>query len=87
MSPSAGTMRVPLGYDPRGKMEPRDVVAAKDGWSEYTLTDGSVIRLKAMLVDAKRAVDQYGDDGNPTYVFQFVVANQVIAPDNLKKQR
>ena len=82
-----GTMQISLGYDPRGKMEPRDVVGSKEGWSEYTLSDGSVIRIKAALLDAKRAVDQYSDDGNPIYVYQFAVVNQVNAPDKLKKPR
>lgn len=85
--PQAGTMQISLGYDPKGNMEPRDVVGSKDGWSEYTLADGSVIRLKAALLDVKRAVNQYSADGNPIYVFQFAVVNQVSAPDSLKKPR
>jgi len=67
-------------------MEPRDVVGSKDGWSEYTLDDESVIRVKAAVLDVKRAVDQYGPDGNPLYIFQFAVVTQVKAPDKLKKQ-
>jgi hypothetical protein len=84
--PRPGTMQVSLGYDPKGKMEPRDVVASKDGWSEYTLEDGTVLRMKAALLDVKRAVNQYSEDGNPVYVYQCAVVNQVRAPDKLKKQ-
>jgi len=62
------------------------VVASKDGWSEYTLDDGSTIRLKALLLDTKRAIGQYSPDGNPLYIFQFAVVNQVIAPENLRKK-
>jgi hypothetical protein len=67
-------------------MEPRDVVGSKDGWSEYTLEDGSVIRAKAVILDVKRAVDQYSHDGNPLYILQFAFVNQVQAPDALKKK-
>jgi hypothetical protein len=84
--PQSGTVQVSLGYDPKGSMESRDVAGLKDGWSEYTLDDGSVIRVKAVLLDIKRAVDQYSDDGNPLYVLQYAFVNQVKAPDHLKKK-
>jgi hypothetical protein len=77
---------VPQDYNPQGVAEQRDVVASKDGWSEFTLSDGSVIRLKASLLDAKRAVGQYGSDGNPLYILQFALVNQLIAPPNLRKK-
>ena len=84
--PESATVEVSLGYNPQGEMEPRDVVASKDGWSEYTLDDGTTIRLKAALLDVKRALDQYSQDGNPLYIFQWAIVNQVKAPDKLKKQ-
>jgi len=84
--PQSATVQISLGYDPKGRMEPRDVVISKDGWSEYTLDDGSVLRTKAAILDVKRAVDQYGPDGNPIYILQFAVINQVQAPDILKKK-
>jgi hypothetical protein len=67
-------------------VEPRDVVSSKDGWSDYTIEDGSVIRAKAVILDVKRAIDQYSPDGNPLYIVQFAFVNQVKAPDSLKKR-
>lgn len=84
--PALAPGSVPQDYNPQGTAEQRDVVASKDGWSEFTLSDGSVLRLKASLLDAKRAVDQYGPDGNPLYLFQFAIINQLIAPPNLRKK-
>src|SRR6266446_6382927 len=85
-APQTATLEVSLGYDPKGKMESRDIAGYKEGWSEYTLEDGSVIRLKTTLLDIKRAVDQYSPEGDPLYIMQFAVVNQVRAPQNLKKQ-
>lgn len=80
----AGTM--PPNFDPKGPGEQMDVVASRDGWSEYTLDDGTKVRLKASLIDVKKAISQYSQDGNPIYFFQFTVINQVIVPDNLRKK-
>ena len=77
---------LPPNYDPKGPGEQMDVVASKDGWSEYTLDDGTVLRLKAALLDAKRAVGQYGPDGNPLYIFQFTIVNQLFAPEHLRRK-
>lgn len=75
-----------LGYDPAGKIDPVDVVSSKEGWSEYTLADGTTIRAKAVMLDVKRAADQYSPDNNPIYVMQFAVVNQLKeVPDRLKK--
>jgi S-adenosylhomocysteine hydrolase len=79
-------MQVSLGYDPKGKMVPVDVISSKEGWSEYTLDDGSILRAKAVVLDVKRADGQYSADGSPIYVMQFAFVNQVKAPDKLKKQ-
>ncbi len=73
------------GYDPRGKHEPVDISSSIDGWSEYTLKDGSVIRTKAALMDVKIAVGQYDVNGAPIYVVQTALVTQVKAPDSLKK--
>src|SRR4051812_23552014 len=85
-SPPAGMVQINLGYDPTAKIESRDIVEIKEGWSEYTLQDGSVLRVKASILDVKRVLDQYGPDGNPLYVMQFAFVNQLVAPDHLKKK-
>jgi hypothetical protein len=78
---------VNLGYDPKGPVDPVDVVSSKEGWSEYTLADGTVIRAKAMLLDARRMVDQFNDQGEPIYVLQLTLINQARVPEKLKKKR
>jgi S-adenosylhomocysteine hydrolase len=80
-----GSFQIGLGYDPTGKMEPKDIVNAKEGWSEYTLDDGSVIRVKGVLLDIKRALNQFNAEGDPVYVMQLALVHQLRAPDQLKK--
>src|SRR5580700_3672911 len=73
-----GTIQVQLGYDPKGKSEPVDIVSSKDGWSEYTLADGTVVRTKAAVLDVKIAIGQYNPEGDPIYIVQAAVINQAI---------
>jgi hypothetical protein len=89
LSPAApATMQIPLGYDPNGPMEQRSVIGLKDGWSEYTLDDGTVIRAKAALIDVKTAVGQFNPlTGEPIYVLQLTIVNSAIVPENLKKKQ
>jgi hypothetical protein len=84
---AAGAPLFPLGYDPNGPMEQRDVVNSKDGWSEFTLDDDTVIRTKVAMIDVKRAVGQFNQaNGDPMYVLQMTIVTNVKAPDRLKKQ-
>jgi hypothetical protein len=82
-----GIPHIALGYDPRGQMEPVDVAIAKEGWSEFTLVDGTTIRAKAVLLDVKHAVGQYNAEGDPIYVMNLTVVNQVKAPENMQRKK
>jgi hypothetical protein len=81
---SGATMQIQLGYDPKGPAEPVDIVSSKDGWSEFTLADGTIIRAKAAVLDVKKMVGQYNAEGEPIYLLQLTVVNQTRVPDNLK---
>jgi len=47
---------------------PMDVVLSNEYWNEYTLSDGSVIRTKDVLIAVHRAVSEKSPDGNPLYL-------------------
>lgn len=57
-------------------------------WTEVTLEDGSVLKLKPSVLSAVRIEGEYDPEGNPMYA---VRAGQVMiivsAPDGLRKPR
>jgi hypothetical protein len=85
-SPAVSPQLFPLGYDPNAKIEQRNVDSSKEGWSEYKIDDGTVIRTKAAIVDVKKVVDQYDLQGNPIYIYQFAIVSSVDSPKALKKR-
>jgi hypothetical protein len=80
------TPQAALGYDPKGQMQQRRVVSAKEAWSEYTLDDGTIIKSRNALVDVKRAVGQFDLAGQPLYVVQGAFVLNVAAPKKLMKK-
>jgi hypothetical protein len=62
------------------------VKEATERWSEVTLEDGSVLRLKTNVFAAIRVEGEFDPEGNPIYALK---AGQVLmiasAPDDLKK--
>lgn len=67
------------------QIEQRAVVSAKDGWSEYTLDDGTTLRIKAVIVDVKRAKNQHTPEGDPLYLMQIATITETRAPKKLRR--
>ena len=62
------------------------VSESTEKWSEVTLEDGTVLRVKPSVLSAIRMDGQYDPDGNPAYLIK---AQQVVmvasAPEHLRK--
>lgn len=61
------------------------VEEATERWTDLKLADGTVIRIKTIVLGVIRVEGQYDPDGNPMYQIK---ANQIMtatAPDHLKK--
>ena len=62
------------------------VAESTERWTEVQLEDGSVVRLKPVVVGAIRVEGQYDQDGNPVYSLKV---NQIMvvasAPEHLRK--
>jgi hypothetical protein len=47
-------------------------------WNYYTLGDGSKLKLKTVMMEVYRLVDEFDTNGNPVYVF---TAQQVVGSE------
>jgi hypothetical protein len=75
-------------YQYLGQMYPGTTVAfesTSEPFSQYTLADGTSVKVKLVLLDAVR-LETYDDLGNPVYQFQFQQILGVVAPDSLKRK-
>lgn len=53
--------------------------------SNYILDDGSVIHVKPTLVDVRRAINKYNENGQPVYFVKFGLAITTTVPKRLFK--
>ncbi|HUE03011.1 MAG TPA: hypothetical protein VMR62_25810 [Bryobacteraceae bacterium] len=63
------------------------ILESTERWSELTLEDGAVIRIKPMIVGVIRVEGQWDQDGNPVYALRGGpnLMSIVSVPDRLKK--
>ena len=54
-------------------------------WNDYTLEDGSNIRMKAVVSEIVRLDGEYDAEGNPVYLVKSTNVLVIKAPDNLKR--
>jgi hypothetical protein len=85
-APQQGKVEISLGYDPAGPKEPVDVLSSKENWSEYSLSDGTLIRVKTVILDVEKMIGQYTPEGDPVYVMKTTMVNQTRVPADLKKK-
>jgi len=70
---------------------PRDAVEvgvqeSTERWSEITLEDGTVFRVKLSVLSAARVDNEYDAEGNPAYALKMnPVVTVVSSPPALKK--
>ena len=84
MAPIRRKITVQPGQPPK-EAELVEVTNAQEAWNQYLLSDGSVLRTKAVVTEVFRLVDEYDADGNPVYVLRSGGVLVVNAPDSLRK--
>ena len=47
-----------------------DVVSAKEAWSEYRLADGTILRIKPVVISISRMDETRTPDGQPVYTMR-----------------
>lgn len=72
---------------PAGELDAVEVPIKEsvERWTEVTLEDGSVIKIKPVVIAVVRAEDAYDQDGDPLYSVKINQVMSVSAPDNLRK--
>ena len=62
-----------------------DVLEAKEVWSEYRLSDGTILRIKPIMIAISRVEGEHTLDGDPVYNMKSTVVTDLRAPQELKK--
>jgi len=61
------------------------VAESSEPWSEYTLNDGTILKVKFVLGAVFRLKGKWTDDGDPMYITKSQSVVMAIVPDKLKK--
>ena len=56
-----------------------EVLDAKERWSEYRLADGTIMRVKSVVIAVFRDQDQKSPDGEPVYSMKSTLITDVRA--------
>jgi hypothetical protein len=62
-----------------------DVLQAKEVWSEYQLADGTVLRIKPVMITISRMEGEHTIEGDPVYNMKSTLVTDVRAPQELRK--
>ena len=54
-----------------------EVLEAKEAWSEYRLADGTVLRVKPIMITVSRVEDADGTSGEPVYNMKSTLVTDV----------
>src|SRR5262249_4313619 len=78
---------VPLPTGGTGEGIQVQVEESTERWSEFTLTDGTVVRAKLTIISAVRVDGQFDQEGNPLYMTNATpVFSMVSVPAKLRKK-
>lgn len=62
-----------------------DIKEMNEQWSECTLKDGAIIRLKPVIIEIRKAKNQFAPNGDPIYLVKSTVITDIKVPENLKR--
>ena len=67
------------------KMEVVDIVESDEKWNTYTLEDGTVLKVKQVVVQAAKSIDKPipGSNGEPLYHVKTQTLVTTVVPDKL----
>ncbi len=64
------------------------ILESSERWSEFTLEDGTVFRVKLSLASALRIPGQWDEEGNPMYALKTQPSMVLVStPERLQKPK
>lgn len=66
---------------------PVEVSESTERWSDYTLEDGTKVKIKPVLISIDRVVGEFDALGNPVYVVSAQPVMAVVATDDSLKRK
>jgi hypothetical protein len=64
-----------------------DFESSPENFNNYALADGTNIKIKTVLLEVVRIVDEYGPNGDPVYLFTAQQIINVNSPEKLKQKK
>jgi hypothetical protein len=77
--------KIAIPGEPPKDAELVEVTNAEERWNQYLLSDGTVLRTKAVVTEVWRVIDEFDAEGNPKYVMKSGGILVVNAPDELRR--
>ncbi len=77
-----------MAFPPGGPLKDVELVEVQQSteqWSQYLLSDGSVVRLKIVVTEVWRVIGEFDNDGNPLYMVKSSNIMAVNAPENIRR--
>jgi hypothetical protein len=80
-------VKVPLPNGQMGDGVDVPVEKSDERWSEFTLADGTILRVKSMVASAIRVDGQFDPEGNPMYAVRTANAMVIVSvPEELRQK-
>ena len=76
----------PAGVKRSAPTVPVEIVSAKELWSEIYLKDGTILRLRPIVVEARRARYEFNELGEPVYHVKTAIITTAKSPKRLHKK-
>jgi hypothetical protein len=76
-----------LGFAQPTMLEPRKIVRADQKSSTFELDDKTTLTIRPVLIDVKRAKDQWDASGKPVYIMTLANVTETDSPSKLMDPR
>ena len=70
-----------------GGLVPVPITKSEENWSVYKLSDGTVMRVRPIMVEIVRQKNKFDDKGNPVYTITSGMIHQLKSPSKLRKKK